>query len=80
MKKKYNPEIETSYEFTLKSQKEKYKDDDEFRAYSKFKYYKRKFKNHKEFHEILNSNKTNVEKLQEAFLYNDSYKQKIRKF
>ncbi len=80
MKAKYNKAIETSYEYTLKSQKEKYKEDDEFRAWSKFKYYKRKFKNHKEFQEILNSDKTNIEKLQEAFLYNDSYKQKIRKF
>jgi len=80
MKAKYNPDIETSYEYTIKMQKEKYRNNPESNAWSKLKYYKKKFKNNEEFDEIMNKYNTNVERLDKVKEYNKDYKIKQKKY
>lgn len=65
---------ETSYQYTLRMQREKYQNDPENVAWSRIKYYKKKYKNNEDFNKILNSNNTYIEKLATIKTFNNTTK------
>ena len=65
---------ETSYQYTLRKQREKYQNDPENVAWSRIKYYKKKYKNNEDFNKILNSNNTYIEKLAKIKTFNNTTK------
>ena len=67
-------ENETSYSYTLRKQREKYKENPETKAWSQIKYYKKKYKENEEFIKILNTDKKYSEKLLEIKTFNNKKK------
>ena len=65
---------ETSYQYTLRMQREKYKENPETVAWSRIKYYKKKYKNNEDFNKILNSNNSYIEKLSKIKTFNNTTK------
>ena len=55
-------------------QREKYQNDPENVAWSRIKYYKKKYKNNEDFNKILNSNNSYIEKLASIKTFNNTTK------
>lgn len=73
--RKYTEEDGDSYNYNLRKQRERYANDDNYKANSHLKYYKRKFKDNKDFLIILNQkDKTKRELLFEVLIWNTQQK------
>tara|TARA_R110000822_G_scaffold191422_2_gene330108 strand:- start:946 stop:1209 length:264 start_codon:yes stop_codon:yes gene_type:complete len=77
-KKFYTKEDGNSYNYTLRIQREKYQNDKEFVAYSRLKYYKKKYKDNEKFKTIIKDNISNITILEKVKQFNKEYKLNIK--
>tara|TARA_R110000823_G_scaffold161317_1_gene292828 strand:+ start:1196 stop:1459 length:264 start_codon:yes stop_codon:yes gene_type:complete len=65
----------TTYEYMKRMQREKYAADENFVAFAKLKYYKKKYNGNEDFNIIINNKEIdNIEKLKEVKIFNINFK------
>lgn len=74
----YTDEDGGTRNYTLRKQRERYATDKDFVAYSRLKYYRKKYKDNDDFFKIINSKKTNIEKLVEVKYFNKLIKETLK--
>lgn len=65
---------ESNYDYQKRAQKEKYKDNPEYNAKCKLKYYKKLYRDNEDFNKILETNKNVLELLPDIIRFHGLYK------